>query len=187
VRRVEVRWRRWFVEWLAVLLWLGLLPVIVSATYYAVKKAPDFDSVLKSRPHQNTSSAGDILWAVRVGGTSRYKSGMVLHTTNFGVNAEDRKFGQRADQVWNGELLGTYQATYIARLRSALFPTVVCVFRDVEPDGKNSYEVQPHGSGPIRTYILYVGLGSAVVLTILKAANVLAKKNTVTAGPSLSG
>lgn len=181
MRRVEVRWRRWFLEWLAVMLWFGLLPVVVSAIYYAVKIAPDLDYALESHSPSDVSSTRSLAWAVRVGGTSEYKSGPVLHATKFGVNAEGRDSEQRGHRVWNGELFGTYQATYIARYRGAPIPTVVCVFRDVTPDGKNSYEVQDRGSGPIGNYMLYIALGSAAVLVFFRIVNTVAKRNQVTA------
>jgi hypothetical protein len=174
-------WRRWFVEWLVLLLWLGLLPIVASAIYYAVKIAPDFDSALESRSPSAVSSTSDLVWAVRVGGASEYKSGLVLHATRFGVNAEDKNSAQRAHRVWDGELFGTYQATYIARYRGTPLPTVVCVFRDVTPDGKNSYEVQAHGSRPIGIYTLYIVLLSAGSLVFLKVAKVVAKRNKATA------
>jgi hypothetical protein len=177
VRRVGVRWRRWLIEWIVIFLWCGLLPVVVSTTYYAFKKTPDFDSALKSRP----LSTSDLLWAVRVGGTSHYKSGLGFHATWFGVNPKGGDSEQRADRLWNGELLGSYQATYIARIRGTRLPRVVCVYRDVTKDGTNSYEVQDRGSGPIGSYMLYIASGSAGVLLFLKIVNVVAKRNKVTA------
>ena len=175
--QVEVHWRRWFLEWLVLLLWLGLLPIVASAIYYAVKIAPDFDSALKSRPFPTS----DLLWAVRVGGTSHYKSAIGFKATWFGVNPGGRTSDQRADRLWNGELLGSYQATYIARFRGARLPRVVCVYRDVTKDGTNSYEVQDRGSGPIGGYMLFIALGSAGILLFFKTAKVAAKRNTVTA------
>jgi len=177
VRRVEVHWRRWFIEWIAIFLWCGLLPVVVSTTYYAFKKSPDFDSALKSR----SLPASDPLWVVRVGGKSQWKSGIAHNAASFGVNAEDTNSEQRADRLWKGALSASYQATYIARYRGTPTPTVVSVFRDVTPDGKNSYEVQDHRSGPIGSYMLYVALGSAGVLAFLKIVGVVAKRNKVTA------
>jgi hypothetical protein len=168
MRLFEVRWHRWLIGWLATALWFGLLPVLVSTTYYAVKKTSDFDFTLKSRSLAYNSRTSDLIWAIRVGGASRYKSDAFFHATNFGINAEDRNSEQRANRVSNGELSGTYQATYIARVRGMLLPTIVCVFRDVARDGTSSFEIQDRGSGPIRTYTLYIALGSAAVLALLK-------------------
>jgi hypothetical protein len=179
VGRVEAHWRRWFLEWLVVFLWIGLLPVIVSAAYFALKKDAGFDSALKSRSISNIPSATDLLWAVRVGGTTQHRSGIAIYSTQFGVNTEDGNSEQRGHRVSNGELKGTYQATYIARFRSPSTPTIVCVFLDVAPDGTNSYEVQTHGGRPIRNYILYSALFSAGFLAFFKIASVVAKRRTV--------
>jgi hypothetical protein len=179
-----MHWRRWFLEWLVMLVWLGLLPVVASAIYYAAKKSPDFDSTLKSRSLSAISPTSDLTWAVRIGGRS-YKFGIVSHATNFGVNPEDRNSEQLAHRVGAGELSATYQATYIARFRGATLPTIVCVFRDVTPDGKNLYEVQAHGSRPIGIYMLYIALASAGILSFFKIAGQVAKRKTVTAEPRL--
>jgi hypothetical protein len=58
---------------------VGLLPVLVSTTYYAVKKTSDFDLTIKSRSLAYNSGTSDLLWAIRVGGTSRYESGVFFH------------------------------------------------------------------------------------------------------------
>lgn len=176
--RVEVRWRRWLIGWIITMLWCGLLPVVVSTTYYALKKTPDFDSALNSHSRADKSSASNLLWAVRVGSTSEYKSGIAVHATRFGINAEDRNSEQRAHRLWNGELIATYEATYIARFRGTPLPTVVCVFRDVAPDGTNLYEVQSHGSGPIGIYMLYIAIFSAGALVFLKIVAVVRERNT---------
>jgi hypothetical protein len=168
MRLFEERWQRWLIDWLATALWFGLLPVLVSTTYYAVKKTSDFGFTLKSRSLAYNSRTSDLLWAIRVGGASRYTSGGFFHATNFGINAEDRNSEQRAHRVSNGELSGTYQATDIARVQGMLLPTIVCVFRDVAPDGTSLYEIQDRGSGPIRTYTLYIALVSAAILALLK-------------------
>ena len=141
-----------------------------------MKNTSDFDSALESRSLAEIASMGDLLWAIRVGGTSQYESGIGVHATNVGVNAEDGNSGQRSHRVWIGELIGTYQATYIAHFRGTPLPTVICVFRDVTPDGRNSYEVQARGRGPIGTCMLYIALGSAGARVFLKSANVVAKR-----------
>ena len=179
MRLDEVRWRRWLIAWIATAFWFGLLPVLVSTGYYTLKKDPDFDSALKTRSLAEIPSTSGLLWAVRVGGASRYKSGAVFHATNFGINAEDRNSEQRATRVSNGELSGTYQATYIVRTRGQLVPNVVCVFRDVTPDGMKSYEVQARGSGPIGVYFVYIALASAGAQVFLKVAQVVTKRNIV--------
>jgi len=173
----DVPWRRWLTGWIGTMLFFGLLPVLVSATYYAVKKTPDLDSALRSRFLADGSSTTDLLWAVRTGGASRYKSGASFHATNFGINPADTTSEQRTNRISKGELSSISQATYIVRLRGMLLPTVVCVFRNVAPDGTNSYEVQLRGSEPIRVYMLYITLGSAAALVFLKITKGVASRS----------
>ncbi len=152
------------------MLWLGVLPLVVSVTYYAVKKAPDLDSALTGGSSFNALSKKDVLWTIRVGGTSSYRSGVGFYSTSFGVNAEDKDSQLRASKLANRDLSRTYKGTYVVRVRAAVAPRVVCVFRDVAPDGTDAYEIQDLGSRPIGFYVLYIALGSLGILVLLKAA-----------------
>lgn len=168
--------RDWFVRWVVTMLWCGLLPIIVSAAYYALNKAPDFDRALNSASLEHKQPNGGLRWAIRIGGRSQYRSGLLVRSSWFGFNAEDLHSEDRAIKIANAELFSTYQATYIGRMRGMLLPIVACVFKDVAPNGRNLYEVDFRGSRPIGDYISWVAMTALAALAVLKIAETISRK-----------
>jgi hypothetical protein len=104
--------------WVAITLWIGLVPILIAAGYYAVKNPDDFDPALKPL------RADSLIWSVRVGSTSCSRRTIGVGSTTFGVNAYNEDFDAGCSQVWNDSLHATYQATYLAWFRGAHSPTV---------------------------------------------------------------
>lgn len=153
-------WQQWLVSWALVTFWLGLMGPLVAATCYGIKKPSDFDPALRLLP------VDKFLWSARVGSASCGHSSGAIKDSFFGVNAENPGFEQARNEVWNGTLRETKQATYLAWLRSSHWPTVFTVYRRVRPNGEISYGAWQNGSKPIADYLLYcVTLG--VVATVL--------------------
>lgn len=167
-------WRRWILQWIATSLFCGLIPIAVAVTYYALKKPSDFDVPLNSL-REKVSPTGRLLWTVRVGGKSYYRANIGTRATSFGINVEDRDL-QRAQRVGNGELLGTYQATYLARVGDSSLPTVITIFRDVTTEGTASYTTEPRGRKPILIYVVYIFLSSAAAVAFLNIGSAISRR-----------
>jgi hypothetical protein len=118
-----------------------------------LKTPSDFDVPLNSL-REEVSPTGRLLWAVRVGGKSFYRANIGTRATSFGINVEERDF-QHARRVWNEELVGTYQATFLAHMGDSMLPTVVTILRDVTTEGTASYTTEHRGRKPILIYVVY--------------------------------
>lgn len=167
-------WRRWILQWIITSLWCGLIPIGLAATYYAVKRSIDFDAPLESL-RKEASPAARFLWVVRVGGRSYYRANIGTRATRFGVNVEDRDL-LRAERVGSGELLGTYQATYLVRGGDSMLPSVVTIFRDVTAEGTISYTTENRGRKPILIYVSYIFLGSVAVVVFLNVGSAFSRR-----------
>ncbi|MFI5113735.1 MAG: hypothetical protein ACHP7J_01230 [Terriglobales bacterium] len=139
-----------------------------------MKKPSDFDVPLNSL-REKVSPTGRLLWAVRVGGKSFYRANIGTRATSFGINVEERDF-QHARRVWNEELAGTYQATFLAHVGDSMLPTVITIFRDVTPEGTISYATESRGRKPILTYVVYILSGSAVAVVFLNIAGAFSQR-----------
>jgi hypothetical protein len=139
----QIPCRRWTGSWVAITLWVGLVPVLIAAGYYAIKNPDDFDPSLKPL------RADSLMWSVRVGSTSNSRRTIGVGSTTFGVNAYNEDFDAGCSQVWNGALHATYQATYLAWFRGAHSPTVFTAFRNVKPNGETIYGVRQNGAAPL--------------------------------------
>jgi len=120
-------------------------------------------------------TTGRLLWAVRVGGKSFYRANIGTRTTSFGINVEERDF-QHARRVWNEELVGTYQATFLAHVGDSMLPTVITIFRDVTTEGTASYTTEPRGRKPILIYVVYTFLSSAAAVTFLNIGSAVSRR-----------
>jgi hypothetical protein len=145
------------------------MPIVLAVAYYAIKRPTDFDPPLESLRNE-ASPTGRLRWVARVGGTSSYRANLGTRATWFGVNVEDRD-SQRAERVGNGQLLGSYQATYLARGGDSILPTVVTIFRDVTIDGTILYTTETRGRKPILVYVAYIFLGSAALVVFLNVGS----------------
>src|SRR5208283_5015832 len=165
----RLRWRRWILQWIATSLFCGLMPTALAVTYYALKKPSDFDVPLNSM-RDKVSPTGRLLWTVRIGGKSLYRANIGTRATSFGINVEERD-SQRARRVWDEDLVGTYQATFLAHAGDSMLPTVVTIFRDVTTEGATSYTTEIRGRKPILIYVVYTFLGSATAVAFLNIGN----------------
>jgi len=163
-------WRRWLGAWALSTLWLGLFPVLVVTAYYGFTKPSDFAPTLQ------LLRAGGLVWAVRVGSASCSNIGIGVQNSSFGVNAENPGFKEGRSGVWNGNLHGTYQATYLAWFRSAHWPAVFTLFRSVRTNGEISFGAWQNGSKPIANYLLYCVLFGVVAVVFFEVVRVLDKR-----------
>jgi len=170
----RVPWRRWILQWIITSLWCGIIPIVLSVTYYAVKRSTDFDPPLASL-RSGSSPIGRLLWVARMGDRSFYRANIGTRVTWFGINVEDHDF-QRTERVGSGQLLGSYQATYLARGGASILPTVVTIFRDVSTEGTISYTTETRGRKPILIYVVYSLLGSAVAVVLVNTGNALSRR-----------
>lgn len=162
-------------------MFVGLVPVLIAAGYYAIKRPTDFDPAL-------TTLRGDSsLPAVRIGSTLCSQQAIGVGSLTIGVNAYNADFEAAQSQVWNGALRATYQATYFAWSRGR--PTVFTVVRNVEPNGETIYRIRQNGGAPIIRYLrssVFAGLVGVLffeVLTIVKKSRrASASKETAFSG-----
>ena len=167
-------WRRWILQWIATSLFCGLAPITLAVTYYALKSPSDFDVPLNSLRYKALPT-GRLLWTVRVGGRSLYRANIGTRATWFGINAEERD-SQHARRVWDGDLVGTYQATYVAHVGDSMLPTVVAIFRDVTTEGATSYTTEIRGRKPIFSYVVYTFLSSAAAAAFLNIGGAISRR-----------
>jgi hypothetical protein len=150
------------------------MPIAFAATYYALKKPSDFDPPLNSLRNE-VSPRGRLLWAVRVGGKSLYRANIGTVATWFGINVEERD-SRRAQGVWNEDLAGTHQATFLAHVGDSTLPTVVTIFRDVTTEGAISYTTELRGRKPILIYVAYTILSSAAAVAFLNIGSAISRR-----------
>jgi len=160
-------------QWILLGLWCGLVPLVLTTTYYEARKPTDFDPPLNLL--RDKALKGSPFWAARVGSRSYYRANVGTRATWFGVNVEDSDL-QRAERVGNGQLLASSQATYLVRGGNSMLPTVVTIFRDVSTEGKISYSTETRGRKPILFYIAYVSLGSAGIVVFLNVAGAISRR-----------
>jgi hypothetical protein len=170
MQSTQIPWGRWTGSWVAITLWVGLVPVLIAAGYYAIKNPDDFDPALKPL------RADGLRWSVRVGGTSCSRRTIGVGSTTFGVNAYNEDFDAGASQVWNGALNATYQATYLAWFRGTHSPTVFTVFRNVKPNGETIYGLGQNGARPIIKYLWSCALFGVVGVLFFEVLPVVKKK-----------
>ena len=170
----QLPWRRWILQWIATSLFCGLIPIALAVTYYALKKPGDFDVPLNSL-RDSVSPTGRLLWTVRVGGKSLYRANIGTRATWFGINVEDRE-SQRARRVWDEDLVGTYQATFLAHVGNSMLPTVVTIFRDVTTEGATSYTTEIRGRKPILIYAVYTFLSSAAAVAFVNIGSTISRR-----------
>ena len=161
-------WRRWLISWALLTFWLGLMPLLVAAAYYGMRKSSDFDSALRLLP------TGDLLWSLQVGSES-YSRGFGVQSSSFGVNAENPAFLQARSDVWSGTLLETHQATYLGWFRGP-GPAVFTVCRRMKPTGEISYGALRNGPKPIAKYLLYCASLGAFAVLFFEIVGVLKRK-----------
>jgi hypothetical protein len=162
-------WGRWLSSWALLTFWLGLMPLLVVAAYYGMKKPSDFDPALRLLPADN------LLWSARVGSES-CSSGVGIQSSSFGVNAENPAFQQARSEVWNGALSETHQATYLAWFRGSYWPAVFTVYRSVKPNGAISYGALRNGPKAIAKYLMYCGSLGAFAVMFFEIVGVLKRK-----------
>jgi hypothetical protein len=166
----QIPLRRWTGSWVAITLWVGLVPVLIAAGYYAIKNPDDFDPALKPL------RADSLMWSVRVGSTSNFRRTIGVGSTTFGVNAYNEDFDAGCSQVWNGALHATYQGTYLAWFRGAHSPTVFTVFRNVKPNGETIYGVRQNGAAPLINYLWSCALVGVVGVLFVEFLPVVKKR-----------
>jgi hypothetical protein len=166
----QIPWARWTGSWVIITLWVGLVPLLITAGYYAIKNPEDFDPAL--RPLR----ADSLIWSVRIGSTSYSRRAIGVGSSTFGVNAYNADFEVGQSQVWNGALQATYQATYLAWFRGAHSPTVLTVSRNVKPNGETVYGVRQNGSRPIINYLWSCALVGVVGVLFFEVLPVVKKK-----------
>jgi|ERR1700733_1844383 len=170
MQSTQIPWGRWTGSWLAITLWVGLVPVLIAAGYYAIKNRDDFDPALKPL------RADSLIWSVRVGSTSCSRRTIGVGSTTFGVNAYNEDFDAGCSEVGNGPLHATYQATYLAWFRGTHSPTVFTVFRSVKPNGETIYGVRQNGAAPLIQYLWSCALVGVVSVLFFEALPVVKKK-----------
>jgi hypothetical protein len=142
-------WLRWLRFWLISALLLGLMPVAVTGAYYLLKPSSDFGpGLLVFQPEKPA-------WALRVGSASCERPGLAIVNRSFGVNAYSPSFDRAQSKVWNRDLYGTYQATYVGWFPTDVLPEVFTVSRDVGQHGDISYAAWRNGTKPIAKYAFF--------------------------------
>jgi hypothetical protein len=147
-KHVRSPWRRWLLSWALLTFWIGLMPLLIAASYFGIKKSSDFDPALR------LLRGDDLLWSAQVGSESR-SSSVGIQSSRFGVNAENPALQQARSEVWNGTLRETRQATYLGWFRHTYWPSVFTVYRSVTPNSGISYGAFRNGSKPIAAYLFY--------------------------------
>jgi hypothetical protein len=166
----QIPWGRWTGSWVAITLWVGLVPVLIAAGYYTIKNPDDFDPALKPL------RADRLSWSLRVGSTSCSRRTIGVGGTAFGVNAYNEDFDAGCRQVWNGALHAKYQATYLAWFRGTHSPTVFTVFRNVKPNGQTMYGLGQNGTRPIIKYLWSCALVGVVSVLFFEFLPVVKEK-----------
>ena len=162
--------RRLLGAWALFTFWLGIAPILIAPTYYAVAKPSDFDAILQSLRRDG------LVWAVRVGSASCSSRGVGVQSTNFGLNADNPDFKRGAGDVWNGTLERVYQATYVGYFAGRGF-AVFSVCRALGPNGEVSSGVWQNGSKPIAHYFLWSVLVGFLAVVFFEVVRVLKKKS----------
>src|SRR5258708_1660218 len=118
-------WQRWLVSWALVTLWLGLMPLLVVAAYYGLRRSSDFDPALRLLP------TDDLLWSLQVGSESCSR-GFGIQSWSVGANPETPVFQQARSEVWSGTLLETREATYLGWSRNSRGPVIFTLYRSLK-------------------------------------------------------
>lgn len=83
-----------------------------------------------------------------------------------GYNVDDAGAQRRRHQVFEAAgLTETRTATYLAKFNRALLPVVITAFRDVNSDGRISYDVSLNGRRPVASYFLFL-VGASIFAVI---------------------
>ncbi len=157
-------WERWLRSWFIITLWLGLTPVVITAIYYLVRNPRDFESGLKLLQPEKP------IWALRIGSESCERPGLPIISKSFGVNADSPSFERARSKVWNQELYGTYQATYVGWFHGESLPEVFMVSRSLTRQGDVSYGTWRSGFKPIAMYLVFIfaiGAGGALFFDVI--------------------
>jgi hypothetical protein len=171
MQSIRFPWQRWLRSWLIFALWLGLMPVVVTATYYLVKKPSDFEPGLKLLQPDKP------VWALRVGSASCERPNLSINSASFGVNADNPSFDRARSEVWNRDLYGTYQATYVGWFRGAVLPEVFTVSRNLTRRGDVSYGTWRNGRKPIANYLFLILIVGTFATFIVEVIGVFQKKS----------
>ncbi len=152
---------RWLTLWLVSALLLGLMPIAVTGAYYLLKAPSDFGpGLLLFQPEKP-------VWALRVGGASCERPGLAIVSKSFGVNAYSPSFDRARSKVWDKDLYGTYQATYVGWFPADVLPEVFTVSRDVGHHGDVSYAAWRNGTKPIEKYAMFSLLAGGLAVFFL--------------------
>jgi len=130
------------------------MPVFVTAAYYAVSNPSDFDPALKLQHSEK------LVWALRVGSESCERPNLSINSTSFGVNTDNPSFERNRSNVWDGDLYGVYQATYVGWFRGGVLPEVFTASRNLTRTGDVSYDTWRNGFKPVVRYFFLV-IGAA--------------------------
>ncbi len=153
-------YRRWL--WTALLFfgWCGLGSIILIAGYYAVTANTDFDPAL-TKLRTSPEPQNRLGWVIRVGSSSAHWTGAAFVSNSVGYNVDDAESQRRRHAVFDGVgLTETRSATYLAEFRGSVLPVVITAFRDVNPDGRITYDAELKGRRPIASCFLFLAGGS---------------------------
>lgn len=158
-------YRRWLRTGLLFFGWCGLVPIVLFAGYYAVTPNTDFDPAL-AKLRSGPQPQNQLGWVIRIGGSSVHWQGVAFVSNWAGYNVDDAGAQRRRHQVFEAAgLTETRTATYLAKFNRALLPVVITAFRDVNSDGRISYDVSLNGRRPVASYFLFL-VGASIFAVI---------------------
>lgn len=158
-------YRRWLRTALLFFGWCGLVPIVLIAGYYAVTPNTDFDPALE-KLRSGPEPQNQLGWVIRIGGSSVHWKDIAFVSNWVGYNVDDAEAQRRRHQVFEAAgLTETRSATYLAKFHGSLLPVVITAFRDVNSDGRITYDVVLNGRRPVAFYFLLL-VGASIFAII---------------------
>ena len=104
-----------------------------------------------------------------------------------GCNVDHAEAQRRRDQVFEAAgLTETRSATYLAKFHGSQLPIVITAFRDVNSEGRISYDAVLNGRRPIAFYFLFL-VGASIFATIfLELVRIAHRRRQIAVSTSLS-
>jgi hypothetical protein len=172
VRWLRNPYRRWLRTALLLFGWCGLVPIVLIAGYYAVTPNKDFDPAL-AKLRSGLEPQNQLGWVIRIGGSSAYWKDIAFVSNRAGYNVDDAEAQRRRLQVSEAAgLTETRSATYVAKFHGSPFPVVITAFRDVNSEGRISYDTVLNGRQPVVSYFLLLVGASIFAILFLELVQV---------------